>query len=175
MLWKTARSIAAGSFADSLYALFGQPRAPIGLVGRRGRSAGRLGEYIASRDSLALDPARMTGQTQLRHTLAHELGHRWQARSRVQLGLLCSACRRSKIPSATDMGIARSNRQRRLPLPSISCRPRLVAPRASDNLMILLDRYELLVPGTRTMARYLSHQPLYRKHPLRSLLITGRI
>ena len=38
----------------------------------------------------------------------------------------------------------------------------------------LLDHYELLVPGTRTMVRYLALQPLYRYHPLRSLLTTGR-
>jgi hypothetical protein len=40
--------------------------------------------------------------------------------------------------------------------------------------LTLLDHYELLVPGTRTMVRYLSLQPIYRRHPLRSLLTTGR-
>jgi hypothetical protein len=43
-----------------------------------------------------------------------------------------------------------------------------------SNALTLLDHYELLVPGTRTMVRYLSLQPLYRNHPLRSLLTTGR-
>ena len=57
-------------------------------MGERGRAAGRLGEYIASRDSLALDPGRMTSEAQLRHTLAHELAHRWQARSVAQLAAL---------------------------------------------------------------------------------------
>jgi hypothetical protein len=67
-LWNTARTVAAGAYADSLYSLFGHPRATIGLMGRQGRSAGRLGEYIRGRDSLALDPGRMTGMPQLRHT-----------------------------------------------------------------------------------------------------------
>jgi hypothetical protein len=40
--------------------------------------------------------------------------------------------------------------------------------------LTLLDHYELLVPGTRTMVRYLSLQPLYRNHPLRTLLTTER-
>ena len=47
-------------------------------------------------------------------------------------------------------------------------------PGAVDDALTLLDHYELLVPGTRTMVRYLSLQPLYRNHPLRSLLTTGR-
>jgi hypothetical protein len=31
------------------------------------------------------------------------------------------------------------------------------------------------VPGTRRLVRFLSLNPLYRNHPLRSLLGTGRI
>jgi len=38
-----------------------------------------------------------------------------------------------------------------------------------------LDHYELLVPGTRTMARYFAMQPLFARHPLRSWLTTGRV
>jgi hypothetical protein len=37
----------------------------------------------------------------------------------------------------------------------------------------LLDHYELLVPGTRIMVRYLALQPIYRSHPLAGLLTTG--
>ena len=37
-----------------------------------------------------------------------------------------------------------------------------------------LDQYELLVPGTRTMARYFALQPLFARHPLRAMLTTGR-
>ena len=34
-----------------------------------------------------------------------------------------------------------------------------------------LGRYELLVPGTRLMTRYLALQPIYARHPMRRLLI----
>ena len=37
----------------------------------------------------------------------------------------------------------------------------------------LLEQYELLVPGTGAMARYLALQPIYAQHPLRRLLTTG--
>ena len=38
----------------------------------------------------------------------------------------------------------------------------------------LLEQYELLVPGTATMARFLALQPIYANHPLRSLLTGER-
>jgi hypothetical protein len=37
----------------------------------------------------------------------------------------------------------------------------------------LLEQYELLVPGTGAMARFLALQPVYTRHPLRRLLTTG--
>jgi hypothetical protein len=37
----------------------------------------------------------------------------------------------------------------------------------------LLEEYELLVPGTGAMARYLALQPIYDGHPLRRILTTG--
>ena len=172
-LWKTARAIAAGSFADSLYALFGQPRAAIGLVGRRGQMAGRLGEYIASRDSLALDPARMTGEIQLRHTLAHELGHRWQVRSKTQLGTLWSGVPPIRDPKRYGYGDPAEQQAEAIAFAINFLQTTASTPEASDTSLILLDHYELLVPGTRTMVRYLSLQPLYRHHPLRTLLTRG--
>ena len=39
---------------------------------------------------------------------------------------------------------------------------------------VTLDHYDLLVPGTRLMARYFALQPIFRGHPLRDLLTTGR-
>jgi hypothetical protein len=45
-------------------------------------------------------------------------------------------------------------------------------PETPASSLALLDHYELLVPGTRTMVRYLSLQPLYRNHPLHWLLTT---
>jgi hypothetical protein len=37
----------------------------------------------------------------------------------------------------------------------------------------LLERYEILVPGTRLLTRYLALQPVYARHPMRRLLIGG--
>ncbi len=174
-LWKTAQAIATGAFADSLYALFGQPRSAIGLVGRRGRTAGRLGEYIASRDSLALDPARMIGQTQLRHTLAHELGHRWQRRSRTQLRMLWNGVPPIRDPKRYGYGDPTEQQAEAIAFAINFLQTTASTSETSESSLILLDRYELLVPGTRAMVRYLSLQPLYRNHPLHSLLSTGRI
>ena len=171
-LWKTAREIASGGFADSLYALFGRPRAAIGLVGPRGRIAGRLGEYIESRDSLALDPARMTGETQLRHTLAHELGHRWQLRSRTQLGILWSGVPPIKDPRRYGYGDPAEQQAEAIAFAVNFLQTTAKEPATSPGPLALLEHYELLVPGTRAMVRYLSLQPLYRNHPLHRWLTT---
>ena len=173
-LWNKAREISLSSYADSLYALFGRPRAGIGLIGERGQRAGRLGEYIAARDSLALDPGRMIGETQLRHALAHELGHRWQARAKTLIATLWAGVPPIRDPKRYGYG-DRSEHQAEAIAFAISflqTTARRGQPEARS--LTLLDHYELLVPGTRTMVRYLSLQPLYRKHPLRSLLTTGR-
>jgi hypothetical protein len=172
---RLARSVAVSAYADSLYALFGRPQGGIGLIGRKGRAAGRLGEYIAARDSLALDPARMTGELQLRHALAHELGHRWQGRARSQLATLWSGVRAIRDPKRYGYG-ARSEHQAEAIAFAVSFLQTTVG--RSDNrtaALALLDHYDLLVPGTRTLVRYLALQPIYRKHPLRSQLTTGRI
>jgi hypothetical protein len=169
------RRIAASPYADSLYSLFGQPRAPLGLIGRKGRSAGRLGEYIAGRDSLALDPARMMDEAQLRHALAHELGHRWQARAPAQLAMLWSGVPAIRDPKRYGYG-ERSEHQAEAIAFAINFLQTTAATEESPaTSMALLDHYELLVPGTRTLVRYLALQPLYQQHPLRSLLTTGRV
>jgi hypothetical protein len=170
----TARQIASSAFADSLYALFGRPRAPVGLIGRRGRMAGRLGEYIASRDSLALDPGRMSGKAQLRHAMAHELGHRWQARAPGQLAMLWQGVTPIRDPKRYGYGDESEHQAEAIAF-AVNFLETTAATRDSvTNALTLLDHYELLVPGTRTIVRYLSLQPLYRNHPLRSLLTTGR-
>ena len=174
-LWATAQSIMATSYADSLYSLFGAPRAPVGLISRRGRAAGRLGEYIGSRDSLALDPARMTGTSQLRHTLAHELGHRWQARSRAQLQALWTGIPPIRDPKRYGYGNVSEHQAEAIAfaINFLQTTARGSEPVASS--VTLLDHYELLVPGTRIMVRYLALQPIYRRHSLAGLLTTGRI
>jgi len=169
------RRIATSPYADSLYTLFGQPRAPLGLIGRRGRSAGRLGEYIAGRDSLALDPARMMDETQLRHALAHELGHRWQARAPAQLATLWSGVPVIRDPKRYGYGEQSEHQAEAVAFAINFLQTTAATEESPASSMALLDHYELLVPGTRTLVRYLALQPLYQQHPLRSLLTTGRI
>jgi hypothetical protein len=173
-LWATARNIMAGTYADSLYSLFGAPRTPVGLVGRRGRAAGRLGEYIGSRDSLALDPARMTGMSQLRHTLAHELGHRWQARARGQVAALWLGIAPIRDPKRYGYGSVSEHQAEAIAFAVSFLQTTAPGSEPMASSITLLDHYELLVPGTRTMVRYLAMQPIYRRHPLACLLTTGR-
>jgi hypothetical protein len=164
----------ATTYADSLYTLFGAPRAPVGLIGRRGRAAGRLGEYIGSRDSLALDPARMTGTAQLRHTLAHELGHRWQAHARGQLLALWSGVSPIRDPKRYGYGNVSEHQAEAIAFAISFLQTTAGGSEPAASSVALLDHYELLVPGTRMMVRYLALQPIYRRHPLAGLLTTGR-
>jgi hypothetical protein len=172
-LWNTAREMASSAFADSLYTLFGRPRGAVGLIGRRGRMAGRLGEYIGSRDSLAFDPGRMTGR-QLRHAMAHELGHRWQARAPGQIATLWQGVLPIRDPKRYGYDDQSEHQAEAIAFAINFLQTTSVASDPVSASLTLLDHYELLVPGTRTLVRYLSLQPLYHNHPLRSVLTTGR-
>jgi hypothetical protein len=170
---KTAPDVVASLYADTLYLLFGRPRAPVGLIGPKGRAAGRLGEYIARRDSLAFDPVRMTGETQFRHALAHELAHRWQARARGQLLTLWAGIPAIRDPKRYGYG-DQSEHQAEAAAFAVSFLQATAHRQSKAAVSLsLLDHYELLVPGTRTMVRYFALQPIYRSHPLRSLLTAG--
>jgi hypothetical protein len=171
--WAVARDIAQSTYADSLYLLFGRPRAPIGLVGDRGRSAGRLGEYIASRDSLAVDPGRMSAVAQLRHAMAHELAHRWQARAPGQIATLWRGVTPIRDPKRYGYGDVAEHQAEAIAFATNFLQTTAAANRYSGSALTLLEHYELFVPGTRTMVRYLLLQPLYRYHPLRSALTIG--
>ena len=173
-LWTTARGIVAGTYADSLYSLFGRPGAPVGLIGERGRRAGRLGEYIRGRDSLALSPGSMTGTAQLRHTLAHEMGHRWQSRAPVQVATLWSGVAPIRDPKRYGHGNVSEHQAEAIAFAIHYLQTTATGSQPVTGSMTLLDHYELLVPGTRTMVRYLALQPIYRRHPLAGLLTTGR-
>lgn len=165
------RLIERSPYADSLYALFGRPARRVGLVNMRGRAAGRLGEYISSRDSLALDPARMTSEDQLRHALAHELAHRWQARAPGQIRTLWQDVR--GIPDPRRYGHRNpSEHQAEAVAFAIHFLQATASSSAVDGAS-LLEQYELLVPGTGAVARFLALQPVYTRHPLRRLLTTG--
>ena len=171
-LREKADEIAQSSYADSLYRLFGRPRTGIGVIGARGRRAGRLGEYMAARDSLALDPGHMIGEDQLRHALAHELGHRWQARAGRQVAKLWAGVPPIKDPKRYGYDDLSEHQAEAIAF-AINFLQRTAPGTSTEaDAVTLLEHYELLVPGTRVMVRYLSQQPLYRDHPLRLLLNT---
>lgn len=174
-LWATARDIAASVYADSLYTLFGSPKSPIGLMGKRGRRAGRLGEYNSARDSLALDPGAMTGKSQLRHTLAHELGHRWQSRAPGQVTALWRGVIPIRDPRRYGYGSVSEHQAEAIAFAVNFLQTTTSTSEPAATSLSLLDHYEVLVPGTRIMVRYLALQPIYRGHPLRGWLTTGRI
>lgn len=172
-LREKADEIAQSSYADSLYRLFGRPRAGIGVIGARGRRAGRLGEYMAARDSLALDPGHMIGEDQLRHALAHELGHRWQARGGKQVARLWAGVPPIKDPKRYGYDDLSEHQAEAIAFAINFLQTTARGTSTEADAVTLLEHYELLVPGTRVMVRYLSQQPLYRYHPLRLLLNTG--
>jgi hypothetical protein len=171
-IFGVTRRIASSSYADTLYALFGRPTRPVGLVGPRGRRAGRLGEYLVRRDSLALDPARIVSEEQLRHALAHELGHRWQSRAPAQMQALWR-----DVPPIGDQrrygyGSEPEHQAEAIAF-AVHFLQATAAQPATPEALVLLDRYELLVPGTRVVTRYLALQPVYARHPMRRLLVGG--
>jgi hypothetical protein len=165
------RRITTGRYADTLYALFGRPARPFGEVDARGRAARRLGEYLATRDSLALDPARTTSEAQLRHALAHELGHRWQSRNPAQLKVLWEGVPRIRDPKRYGHASVSEHQAEAIAFAvhflQATSGAHPIDPEA------LLQQYERMVPGTRLVARYLALQPVYAAHPLRRLLTIG--
>jgi hypothetical protein len=167
-------ALTASPYADSLYAVFGRPERPAGVVGASGRAAGRLGEYVASRDSLALDPARMGSEAQLRHTLAHELAHRWQARSAAQLAALWQSIPTIRDPRRYGYDNV-SEHQAEAAAFAVHFLLATATARDAEGELGTLDHYELLVPGTRTLARYFAMQAPFGGHPLRAFLTTGRM
>ncbi len=167
------RTIVKSPYADSLFVLFGRPKPSVGIVGDRGRNAGRLGEYVASRDSLALDPSRMSTQAQLRHALAHELAHRWQARAPGQMAMLWAGTPPIRDPKRYGYGSV-SEHQAEAVAFAVHYLQLTASAKPTSEQSELLDHYELLVPGTSMMVRYLALQPIYARHPLRRLLTTGK-
>ena len=165
------RSLVNSRSADTLFTLFGRPQGPVGVVGERGRAAGRLGGYVASRDSLALDPSRMSTRAQLRQPSRTS----WPTAGRPARGPdgdAVAGTPRSAIPGGTVRQRVRAPGGGRGLRDQFPPDDRCVNP-ASDQTE-LLDHYEVLVPGTSMMVRYLALQPIYARHPLRRLLTTGQ-
>jgi hypothetical protein len=167
------RRIGSSGYADTLYALFGRPARPIGMVGARGRKAGRLGEYLARRDSLALDPARIISEDQLRHALAHELAHRWQSRAPAQLAVLWQGVPAIRDPKRYGHNSVAEHQAEAVAFAVHFLQATTMTPGA--DAAALLEQYERLVPGTRLVARYLALQPIYAGHPLRGRLTSDRL
>lgn len=162
--------LVATPYADSLFRLFGTPTRPLGLVGPRGQHAGRLGEFITSRDSVSLSPARMTSMDQLRHALAHELAHRWQRAAPDEMAALW----RGVPPIRDSLRYGYQNddeHQAEAVAFAVHFLQTTSAPDLpSDAALALLKAYERLVPGTAVMARRLVAQPVYHYHPLTRVL-----
>lgn len=165
------QALAATPYADSMFRLFGTPSRPLGLVGDRGQRAGRLGEFIASRDSISLSPARMTTPAQLRHALAHELAHRWQRAMPGEFAALWEGV--EPIHDSLRYGFANEEEHQAEAVAfAVHFLQTTAAPDLpTDAALDLLQAYERLVPGTRVMARRLAAQPIYRYHPLASTLL----
>jgi hypothetical protein len=102
--------------------------------------------------------------------MAHELGHRWQSRAPAQLRALW----RDVPPISDQRRYGHDNtaeQQAEAVAFAIHYLQTTAAMPAGSDALELLDRYELLVPGTRLMARYLALQPVYAHHPMRRLLL----
>ena len=168
-------AIMTGSYADSLYAIFGRPASVRGP--RRPSGDARRGGWASTsrtRDSLALDPGRMTSVRQLRHTLAHELAHRWQAR----------VGRAARGPLAGRAGDSRPQ--------AVRVRQPIGAPGGGGRVRSSLPPEPRRAAGTyeprsgaststscwfRAPARWRATsrmQPVFAHHPLRAMLTTGR-
>jgi hypothetical protein len=170
-MWDAVRRLVTSPYADTLYALFGRPQRATGLVGARGVREGNLAEYVRSRDSVALDPGRIGNEVQLRHALAHELGHRWEQLAPWQVDSILS--RVSAINDRERYGHQSASEQR---AEATAFAVHFLQSTAGP--AILLDdatewvrHYEFLVPGTHSMVRYLIGRPTYLHHPLRKLII----
>lgn len=163
---ETIRALAASAYADTLYRLFGAPDRAIGLISERGQEAGRLGEYVASRDSVSLAPGQMIHPDQLRHGLAHELAHRWQRREKKTLERLWRGV--SPITDSRRYGY-RSEAEHQAEAVAFAVHYLQATTRpevTTGERLFLLESYERLVPGTRRVARHLLQQRIYARHPL---------
>jgi hypothetical protein len=161
--------IVEAGFTDTLYALFGRPRA-LGPVGADGRRRVDLAEYVAGSDSVALDLERISSQAQLRHALAHELAHRWATRFPARLDSLWKGVPAIQDPQRYGYRHAWEQGAEAVAFAVHFLQTTASGKEREENPLTLLDHYEILVPGTRVLTSYLVLQPVYRAHPLRAVL-----
>jgi hypothetical protein len=162
------RRLSHSAYADTLYALFGKPVRPVGLVGPRGIQMGDLAEYVRPRDSVALDPIHIISQDQLRHAFAHELGHRWEQRDMGRVDSILGNVLAMGDPQRYGYGSRAEHRAEAIAFAVHFLQSTMTA--GSSDELDLLEHYEFLVPGTRAMVRYLILLPPYQRHPLRGPL-----
>jgi Zn-dependent peptidase ImmA (M78 family) len=112
----------------------------------------------------------MTSTAQLRHTVAHELAHRWQARAGSQVAMLWQGVAPIRDPKRYGYG-NESEHQAEAAAFAIHFLLSTTGARDPAAAAVTLDHYELLVPGTRTLARYFALQPVFARHPLRHWLL----
>ena len=157
------RELEASPYADSVFFILGAPRRAIGVVDGRGVRAGRLGEYLSRRDSIALSPSYMTSTAQLRHALAHELAHRWLREHPESAEQLAA----SMHPMRDSLRYGYSDRQEQMAeAVAFAVHFLQVTARRESADPSLIGSYERLVPGTREAARLLITSPAYELHPL---------
>jgi hypothetical protein len=113
----------------------------------------------------------MTSEEQLRHAMVHELAHRWQARAPGQLRTLWRGI--APIPDSRRYGHRSVGEHQAEAVAFAVHFLQATAGTTSADAALLMQQYEVLVPGTGAMARYLALQPVYAGHPLRRLLTTG--
>jgi hypothetical protein len=104
--------------------------------------------------------------------MAHELGHRWQTRAPSQVATLWLDVSPIRDPKRYGYGDLSEHQAEAIAF-AVNFLQTTAPVADPESAMTLLDHYELLVPGTRTMVRYLALQTVYRHHPLRSVLTTG--
>jgi hypothetical protein len=111
-------------------------------------------------------------EEQLRHAMAHELGHRWQSRAPAQMRALWRDV--PPIPDQRRYGYGSESEQQAEAIAfAVHYLQTTAVMPAGTAALDLLERYEVLVPGTRLLTRYLALQPVYARHPMRRLLIGG--
>ena len=136
------------AFSDTARRILGAPSRPIGLVGMSGRAERHIGEYVRSRDSVALAPTAILSEAQLKHAYLHELSHHWMARH-PELGKRLLA----EMPPLTDSsryGFGDPDEQAAEALAHAVQFWRATRTGAdSANRGRMLDAYESVMPGTR--------------------------
>jgi hypothetical protein len=165
-------TIAETPFADTLYTLFGRPRAQVGQIGLAGKKLMHLGQYVRGRDSVALDPGGMAGKAQLRHAFAHEMAHRWISRAPALLDSLWRGVPKIRDPKRYGFGSAWEQQAEATAFAVHFLQSTARSPASDHEAIELLGHYEFMVPGTRALVRYLVLQPIYQRHPLRAALAT---